>query len=85
MQINPFVPEALTSFVVEAYVQMRQADKARASATGGRGTLTARQLLSILRMSQALARLELRLEVQQRDVEEAIRLIQVRMWARIGA
>lgn len=76
-QIIPFVPTELSSFIVEAYVQMRQQDKARAAKTGGRGTLTARQLLSILRMSQALARLELRLAVTQRDVEEAIRLVQV--------
>jgi DNA replication licensing factor MCM7 len=56
---------------------MRQKDKSRASKTGGRGTLTARQLLSILRMSQALARLEMRMEVVQKDVDEAIRLISV--------
>lgn len=73
----PYVPTALTPFIVEAYVQMRQQDKARAAKTGGRGTLTARQLLSILRMAQALARLELRLEVTQKDVEEAIRLVMV--------
>jgi DNA replication licensing factor MCM7 len=37
--------------------------------------MTARQLLSILRLSQALARLKLSALVTQADVEEAIRLI----------
>jgi DNA replication licensing factor MCM7 len=60
---------------VEAFVDMRAKDKAKAAASGGRGTLTARQLLSVLRMAQALARLNLRLEVDESDVAEAIRLV----------
>ena len=71
------MPKDLTSFIVEAYVDMRQKEKEDAKKTGSRGSMTARQLLSMLRMAQALARLEMRLEVTQKDVEEAIRLIKV--------
>jgi DNA replication licensing factor MCM7 len=39
--------------------------------------MTARQLLSILRLSQALARLRFDTQVQQQDVDEAIRLVYV--------
>jgi DNA replication licensing factor MCM7 len=75
--INPTVPAGLMDYVVRAYCDMRAKDKARAAATGGRSTLTARQLLSILRLSQALARLEMRLDIVQEDVDEAIRLVAV--------
>lgn len=73
--VNPVVPDELVGYIVEAYVDMRQRDKARAGAVGQRSTLTARQLLSILRLAQALARVELRGEVKQSDVDEAIRLV----------
>jgi DNA replication licensing factor MCM7 len=75
--INPTIPPYLKDYVVRAYVEMRVKDKARASATGGRSSLTARQLLSILRLAQALARLEMRLDISQQDVDEAIRLVNV--------
>jgi len=75
--ITPTIPPALKDYVVRAYVDMRVKDKARAAATGGRSSLTARQLLSILRLSQALARLEMRLDISQQDVDEAIRLVVV--------
>ena len=47
----------------------------RAGAANDQTTLTARQLLSILRLSQALARLRLANTVSHEDVDEAIRLI----------
>ena len=75
--ILPTIPPHLKDYVVRAYVDMRVKDKARAAATGGRSSLTARQLLSILRLAQALARLEMRLDISQQDVDEAIRLVAV--------
>lgn len=75
--IDPFVPRELAPYVIEAFVDMRAKDKARGAATGSRSTLTPRQLLSILRMAQALARLEMREEVFQKDIEESIRLYHV--------
>jgi DNA replication licensing factor MCM7 len=71
------VPEELKQAIVAAFVDMRAKDKARAAATGSRSTLTARQLLSILRLAQAYARLEMSASVQQNHVDEAIRLISV--------
>jgi DNA replication licensing factor MCM7 len=75
--IDPFVPRELAPYIVEAFVDMRAKEKARANATGGRSTMTPRQLLSILRMSQSLARLEMREEVYQKDIDEAIRLYHI--------
>jgi len=81
-QLQPSVPPSLSSYIVEAYVALRSQD----SAYGGRRThgsskgndqtvMTPRQLLSILRLSQSLARLRLSELVKSEDVDEAIRLI----------
>eukprot|EP01038_Epipyxis_sp_PR26KG_P009258 gene9258-12473_t len=81
--VNPTVPKELSVYIVEAYVDLRQQDS-----EGGRkykrakyqnnnsnqAVMTARQLLSILRLSQALARLRLSNTVAHADVDEAIRL-----------
>mmetsp|Transcript_5081 Transcript_5081/g.7769 ORF Transcript_5081/g.7769 Transcript_5081/m.7769 type:complete len:734 (+) Transcript_5081:104-2305(+) len=78
--INPVVPVELTSYIVEAYVSMRLQDHSaptgRAKITSGsdQTVMTARLLLSILRLSQALARLRLSDTVSHEDVDEAIRL-----------
>lgn len=76
-RIDPVVPPALASFIAEAYVEMRarEHEASLKSASSGRGVLTARQLLSILRMAQARARLRFSLEVSEEDVREAIRLV----------
>jgi len=96
---NPRVPKELGTYVIEAYVALRQHDGSgttanaprfrayRSSATGyntggsnyGAGgtdqaVMTARQLLSILRLSQALARIRLSNLVSHEDIDEAIRL-----------
>lgn len=75
--VCPTIPRHLMDYVVRAYVDMRAKDKARAAAAGGRSTLTARQLLSILRLAQAHARLEMRMDILQKDIDEAIRLVNV--------
>ena len=74
--IEPVVMPGLVAEIAEAYVTMRTKDRADAAKTGRRGMLTARQLLSILRLAQALARLNFRPIVNRDDVNEAIRLIQ---------
>lgn len=56
---------------------MRNKDYAKSAASGGRGTITARQLLSILRLAGALAKLHLRMDVNTKDVDEAVRLINI--------
>ena len=50
-RIDPYVPEDLTSFIVGAYVNMRAKE---AQDENPRSYTTARSLLSILRLSQAL-------------------------------
>lgn len=72
---EPFIPAKLSSYIVEEYVNMRQRDVADARAANEASLMTARQLLSILRLSQALARLQFSNEVTEEDVDEAIRLV----------
>jgi hypothetical protein len=82
--MHPVVPVELTSYIVEAYVSLRTQDT-RASHSSSRSrhslpandqtVMTARQLLSILRLSQALARLRFSETVSHEDVDEAIRLV----------
>lgn len=80
---EPVVPPHVAPYVVEAYVALRLED--RPGRRGGKGNnpnskandqtvMTARQLLSILRLSQALARLRFSDHVAREDVDEAIRL-----------
>ena len=75
--IESNVPPEITSYLVEAYVEIRERDKAKSERSGGRGSITARQLLSILRMAEARARLHFRADVTREDVNEAIRLVTV--------
>mmetsp|Transcript_11354 Transcript_11354/g.22182 ORF Transcript_11354/g.22182 Transcript_11354/m.22182 type:complete len:797 (-) Transcript_11354:151-2541(-) len=74
-KVTPHVPEELANIIVEEYVSMRQQDAADAREAESQALLTARQLLSILRMAQALARLRFSTVVSQNDVQEAIRLV----------
>lgn len=77
-RITPSIPRDLSNYVVEAYISMR----AQSSTSNWMGkvddqtALTPRQLLSILRLSQSLARLRLSDNVSFADVDEALRLIQ---------
>jgi DNA replication licensing factor MCM7 len=81
-EINPTVPQDLSSYIVEAYVSLRIQDASgagpdgryRSSNNSDQTIMTARQLLSILRLSQALARLRLADIITHEDVDEAIRL-----------
>ncbi|CAI5715106.1 unnamed protein product [Peronospora effusa] len=57
--------------------QFRQRQHGDGGANDAQTAMTARQLLSILRLSQALARLRFSTEVIHQDVDEAIRLVYV--------
>lgn len=77
---EPLVPPEVAPYVVEAYVSLRMQDRPTGQ-TRNKNTnnndqtaMTARQLLSILRLSQALARLRFSDYVAREDVDEAIRL-----------
>jgi len=67
--ITPKLSPAASNRLVEAYVEMRQAGK-------GSGVITAypRQLESLIRLSEAHAKIRLSLVVEVADVEEAVRI-----------
>eukprot|EP00762_Andalucia_godoyi_P007574 ANDGO_00816.mRNA.1 DNA replication licensing factor MCM7 len=71
---SPVVPKELVDYFVSSYVDMRRVE--HASGEDAHSYTTARTLLSVLRLSQAMARLRFAEEVEQSDVEEAIRLMQ---------
>lgn len=77
---QPVVKPDVAPYIVEAYVGLRMQgtpganNKARRQVAGDQTAMTARQLLSILRLGQALARLRFSDFVAREDVDEAIRL-----------
>eukprot|EP01125_Pyxidicula_operculata_P019919 TRINITY_DN7254_c0_g1_i4.p1 TRINITY_DN7254_c0_g1~~TRINITY_DN7254_c0_g1_i4.p1 ORF type:complete len:661 (-),score=157.97 TRINITY_DN7254_c0_g1_i4:83-2065(-) len=76
-QFQPYVPHTLQSYIVDSYIQMRQSEYAgnHKDESENFGYTTARTLLAILRLSQAMARIRFDTEIKQQDVEEAIRLM----------
>jgi DNA replication licensing factor MCM7 len=81
-ELKPWVPQELADFVIGSYLALRQDDgsqhehKYQDKVTNTRAAFTtARSLLSVLRLSQALARIKFRDRVAQEDVEEAMRLM----------
>lgn len=73
---EPTIPRKLAEYMTAAYVQERQqCTKDDGTYDSTKIVATPRALLSILRVSQALARLNFRNEVIQGDIEEAMRLI----------
>ena len=70
-KIDPTVPDDVAEHVVDEYVAMRNG----IDAVGGFGFTSARTLLAILRLSQALARLNQRDAVTRDDITEARRLM----------
>ena len=84
-QHSPAVPSTVAPYIVEAYVSLRKQDQGMLNdrgttkkfgntSNGDQTVMTARQLLSILRLSQSLARLRFSDYVATEDVDEAIRL-----------
>ncbi|XP_017759268.1 PREDICTED: DNA replication licensing factor Mcm7 [Eufriesea mexicana] len=70
---QPVIPEELTDYIVESYVEMRRAARNSQDKT----FTSARNLLGLLRLSTALARLRLSNVVEKADVIEANRLIEM--------
>jgi len=70
---EPVIPESLTDYITGAYVEMRKDARNNKDAT----FTSARTLLSILRLSTALARLRLADIVEKEDVNEAMRLMEM--------
>lgn len=70
---QPVVPEALSDYITAAYVEMRKESRVSKDTT----FTSPRTLLSILRLSTALARLRLVEAVEREDVNEAMRLMEM--------
>ncbi|XP_023659194.1 DNA replication licensing factor MCM7 isoform X1 [Paramormyrops kingsleyae] len=70
---QPVVPESLADYITAAYVEMRKEARVSKDTT----FTSARTLLSILRLSTALARLRLVDTVEKEDVNEAMRLMEM--------
>ncbi|KAK3180696.1 hypothetical protein Dsin_000085 [Dipteronia sinensis] len=73
-RLSPCVPRELEEFNAAAYSSIRQQE---AKSNTPHSYTTVRMLLSILRISAALARLRFSESVAQSDVDEALRLIQM--------
>ena len=74
---RPTVPKEVSDYMVGAYVRMRQAHKRDEGSKKQFTYTSARTLLAIIRLSQALARLRFSNIVMSDDVDEALRLIEV--------
>ena len=70
---NPTIPTELTDYIVGAYVELRRDARNNRDMT----FTSARNLLGILRLSTALARLRLANSVEKSDVAEALRLLEM--------
>ncbi|KAF8298255.1 ATP dependent DNA helicase [Clavulina sp. PMI_390] len=75
-QARPVVPKAVSAYVVEAYVRLRKQHKDQEAQNKSHTYTSARTLLGVLRLSQALARLRWADVVIEEDVDEALRLME---------
>lgn len=69
---NPVIPAECVEGLVNAYVEMRRMGSSRNIITA-----TPRQLESLIRISEALAKMRFADSVEKSDVDEAVRLIKV--------
>ena len=76
-KVRPIVPPAMSEYIVSSYVQMRKQQKEDEAEDKNYAYVSARTLLAVLRLSQALARLRMDDVVGQGDVDEALRLMDV--------
>lgn len=74
---RPIVPKEVSNYVVSAYVQLRKNSKEDEEKNSQFTYTSARTLLAVLRLSQALARLRFADQVEIPDVDEALRLMEV--------
>ncbi|TYJ57734.1 hypothetical protein B9479_001588 [Cryptococcus floricola] len=76
-KIEPRVPRELSEYIVSSYVRMRQQQQEDEAEEKSHSYVSARTLLAVLRLSQALARLRHDDVVGNADVDEALRLMDV--------
>lgn len=75
-QKRPTVPRTVSSYVVDSYVRLRKLSKDDELQNKSHTYTSARTLLGILRLAQALARLRWSNVVEHSDVDEALRLME---------
>lgn len=76
-QKRPTVPKQVSEYIVGAYVKLRAQGKEDEESDSAYSYTSARTLLGVLRLSQALARLRFADVVELADVDEALRLMDV--------
>ncbi|KAI0780553.1 MCM-domain-containing protein [Trametes elegans] len=74
---RPTVPAEVSNYIVETYVRLRKLSKDDEAQKKSHSYTSARTLLGVLRLAQALARLRFSNEVAHADVDEALRLMEV--------
>ncbi|KAK7038025.1 DNA replication licensing factor MCM7 [Favolaschia claudopus] len=72
---RPVVPPAVSGYVVDSYVRLRKMGKDNEEQNKSHTYTSARTLLGVLRLAQALARLRFSDTVEHPDVDEALRLM----------
>ena len=72
--IQPVIPDDAVEILVSEYQRMRSLGNASKTISA-----TPRQLESLIRISESLAKMRLSNKVQMQDIEEAVRLIRVAM------
>ncbi|KAI0293546.1 MCM-domain-containing protein [Russula brevipes] len=75
-QCRPIVPPDVSSYIVDSYVRLRKQSKEDAQHDRAHTHTSARTLLGVLRLAQALARLRFAAAVLHADVDEALRLME---------
>ena len=75
-QRRPTVPREVSSYVVDSYVRLRKVSKDEEQQNKSHTYTSARTLLGVLRLAQALARLRWSDVVEHSDVDEALRLME---------
>ncbi|EME32022.1 DNA replication licensing factor MCM4 [Galdieria sulphuraria] len=80
-KVHPKLNDDAVQRLTKGYVEMRRMGNASKSWSGGIKTITAtpRQLESLIRLSEAHAKMRLSDVVESQDVDEALRLVQVAM------
>ncbi|KXN86922.1 DNA replication licensing factor mcm7 [Leucoagaricus sp. SymC.cos] len=75
-QRRPVVPPEVSNYIVDSYVRLRKMSKEDEQANKSHTYTSARTLLGVLRLAQALARLRFADAVEHSDIDEALRLME---------
>ena len=74
--VHPVISDEASDFLIESYLEMRNPGAGPGGPSGGTITATARQLESLIRLSEALAKMRYSRTVTRSDAREAVRLMQ---------